>query len=376
MRIGAAAIFGLLGLVAAGCTAPAADDAAIDSELDDPTAPVYPSDRAQSPLSADVVAHLRAIVAAGKHRERVLSKIGDSITFSTSFARCLASDSVRIDAGRAEADDTNQDQLEAARQIFSETQIAGGNSFTRVSASATVGWMAVRAITDTPSSPLDRELDATNAAFAVVMYGTNDTYAGGDVQFRRALTRIVDRMIARGVVPVLSTIPPRADATANALVPKMNAVIRKIAEQKRVPLMDLWLRLSPLPKLGLGPDGIHPSAGGDGCDFSASGMNHGYNHRNLLLLEALDRMQRYVLDGAPAPDVSPDPAPAPSNDTPAATEEGGCFSYTLQVQIPNHGCVQSVVDSLWYQCIAGTGWVAPVHEGVGVGGACTVEHAL
>ena len=72
----------------------------------------------------------------------------------------------------------------------------------------------------------------------------------------------------------------------------MNEIIRHIAEQKRVPLMDLWLRLSMLPQYGLGSDGIHPTAYKDGCDFSATGLQHGYNQRNLLLIEALARMER------------------------------------------------------------------------------------
>ena len=98
----------------------------------------------------------------------------------------LGTDEITIDASLAARDSfADPMNLEAARKIFSEAKIGDTTPFARVSLSATVGWMAVKAIQGTPNSALDRELDATDAAFAVVMYGTNDTWAGGQTQFRQ-----------------------------------------------------------------------------------------------------------------------------------------------------------------------------------------------
>ncbi len=366
-------------LLLAGCV-PAADDAedaALDAELTDESAPVYPHDRAHSPLTPEIVSGLRRIVAAGGHRDRVFAKIGDSITVSSSFAQCFVQRPVLLSPEIAPTAEDDQAALEAARQLFASTIIGGATSFNRTSLAATVGWSAARAIQGTPDSPIDREVTAIDPAFAIVMLGTNDTYAGSTAQYRRAMTKIVDRLLARNVVPILSTIPPRLDPKYDALVPGMNSVVRTIAEQKRVPLMDLWLRLRDVPGYGLdpggSPPGVHPNVRGDGCDFGELGLTRGYNQRNLLLIEALDRMKRFVLDAAPAaPDPAPTPEPSPTD--PGSTDPG-CFSYTLQRTVFTGTCVQSVTDRAWYQCTGGA-WRAPVVDGIGPGGACAAEHPL
>ena len=42
-------------------------------------------------------------------------------------------------------------------------------------------------------------------AYAVVMLGTNDTYAGSAPRFARELRRAVDALVTRGIVPVSGT---------------------------------------------------------------------------------------------------------------------------------------------------------------------------
>jgi hypothetical protein len=85
-----------------------------------------------------------------------------------------------------------------------------------------------------------------------------------------------------------------------------------VAQARQVPFVDLHRELMPLPRHGLGPDGVHPAAyqtdaGYRACDFTAAGLQYGYNVRNLLTLQALARLKDAVLDGRPAPDP---PAPA------------------------------------------------------------------
>jgi len=356
-------------LCLAACAPPVAggdQTGSVEGELNDPTAPVYPANTPHSPLTPDVIANLKATLQKGNRNPQRFSKIGDSMTVSDSFAKCFAKDPV-VGAASIDRDDDDA-SLEGTRQYFLESKIGGTTSFDRVSQSATVGWMAVKAIEGNPT-PLATELAATDAAFAVVMYGANDTYAGATTEFTSAMTKIVDDLLAMGVVPLLSTIPPRGDATANALVPGMNAVIRTVAEQKRVPLMDLWMEMKDLPLYGLGPDKLHPSSGGDGCQLTASGMQHGYEWRNLLLIEELDRMRTQILEASAPTSTST------SSSSSTTSTEGTCFSYTLQVNIDNGECVQSSTDDAWYQCVAGQGWV-PESNGEGPLGPCTVEHPL
>jgi hypothetical protein len=54
------------------------------------------------------------------------------------------------------------------------------------------------------------------------------------------MATIVDRLLAEGIIPILSTIPPRDDsASADRMVPRYNAVVRAIAQTRGVPLVDL-----------------------------------------------------------------------------------------------------------------------------------------
>ena len=75
------------------------------------------------------------------------------------------------------------------------------------------------------------------------------------------MLEIADRLIADGVIPILSSVPPRDDnATADLEVPRYNAVVRGIAQALQVPFIDYHFSLLPLPKHGLGGDKLHPSA--------------------------------------------------------------------------------------------------------------------
>jgi hypothetical protein len=126
------------------------------------------------------------------------------------------------------------------------------------------------------------------------MFGTNDVRYGRSVwDFAADLWTIVDRLRARGVVPIVSTIPSTTDASSDERVPLFNLVIRGLAQGRQVPLVDFHLALDPLPAHGISSDGIHPSeASGGACLLTATGLQFGYNMRNLVTLEALDRARR------------------------------------------------------------------------------------
>ena len=128
-----------------------------------------------------------------------------------------------------------------------------------------------------------------------MLLGTNDVRYGRPLDASGAdLWAIVDELRARGVIPILSTVPAMADDPAgNARIVQWNRVIRAIAQGRALPLVDLHLALSALPGEGLDADGIHPSSAPEGdCALTASGLAYGYDLRNLLTLEALDRARR------------------------------------------------------------------------------------
>jgi hypothetical protein len=255
-----------------------------------------------APLTSSVLDGLGAVLSANTGRKSVFAKVGDSITADTNFLDCFAGSDVMLDTYSA---------LEPTRAFFNATAVDGTNtSWNRTSLAATVGWNASNALAGSPS-PIEQELQAIAPAFAVVMFGTNQTDPCCVESFEHDLTAVVDALLGKSVIPILSTIPPRADATANALVPDMNAVVRAVAQHRQVPYMDFWQTLINLPSYGLYPDGVHPapyvSGGGHPCWLTTAGLTEGINQRNLITLTALDRMRRFLLeaDSQPPPDADP-----------------------------------------------------------------------
>ena len=256
----------------------------------------YPADRTLSPITPFVADFLRGALGAGL-REDVFAKVGDSITVSTSFLHCFAGDAVDL-AGR--------DELVPSLELFLGGAAEATTPFDRVSLAAGVGWSAFAAIEGAPS-PLERELDAIDPAFAIVMFGTNDVGWREAAAFGADLLAIVDTLLGRGVIPLLSSIPPRDDdPQVDTRVPLFSAMARGVAQGRQIPFMDLERELRPLPGHGLGGDGVHPDAyqsgGARPCVFTPEGLQHGYNWRNLLALQTLARVSEVVLDGADAPD--------------------------------------------------------------------------
>jgi hypothetical protein len=121
----------------------------------------------------------------------------------------------------------------------------------------------------------------------------------------------------------------------------MNAIIRAIAQHRAVPLIDLAEALEPLDGFGLASDGIHlqvyASGGAHGCWLTPAGLTEGMNQRNLLTLQALDRLRTFVLDRA-APEARP-----------AAIEGSGTWTspFTIDaVPFADHGTTLGSVDEV------------------------------
>lgn len=246
----------------------------------------YPADRLQSPITGFVAHNLRRIAARNPdlHDDRFI-KVGDSITVSGNFLYCFSGE--HVDLGEHAA-------LEKTLLHFHAGAEADLDPFARRSHAAGVGWSAFQVLDGKPPVVIAEE-HALDARFALVMFGTNDMEMGKPQRFSQDLSNIVDRLLKRGVIPILSTIPPRGDRhDRNALVPDYDAAIRGLAEARQIPLVGYHRALMAAPHRGLGHDGIHPSVykgplGRTPCDFTSKGLGYGFNLRNLLTLQALDR---------------------------------------------------------------------------------------
>jgi len=135
---------------------------------------------------------------------------------------------------------------------------------------------------------------------AIIMLGTNDV-AGGKVPqgYEMGLEKIVDQCLAAGCVPILNTIPPRRNREEAVLA--ANAIIRKLAVRKKIPLADFHAAIL-LYRPGnswdgtlISKDGVHPS-GGKTQDYSKENLkNCGYALRNWVNFLALRQVYFRVL---------------------------------------------------------------------------------
>ncbi|MCX6354917.1 MAG: SGNH/GDSL hydrolase family protein [Candidatus Aureabacteria bacterium] len=266
---------------------------------------------------------LRAVYLKGQANENypdVFSKIGDSITASPLFlSRSIGCGNYSLFAH------TELQQIIAYFGARTDSAWRGNgfcnlvNSFSRVSLSAVSGWNSYDALREGAggcappyTTPLRCELRTARPSVALIMFGTNDSERIGPERFRGYMNTIVDECIAAGVIPILSTFPPRFDSAARAaLVVPFNQVLIDAARANQVPLWNYWLALQNprMVNFGISGDAVHPNYYPDGeGDFSPAGLRYGYNQRNLTALQAVEKILRVViLDGTPdAPEPDPD----------------------------------------------------------------------
>ncbi|MCB0858683.1 MAG: SGNH/GDSL hydrolase family protein [Solirubrobacterales bacterium] len=171
-------------------------------------------------------------------------------------------------------------------------------------------------------TPLQCELRLIRPGFVFILAGTNDidwdSSLGLSPGARAAerLRPVISQARSRGVVPVLSTIPPihPADPERAGLfeegVRRTNSRIFRLATERKVPLINLWRGLTGpgMINQGLSADGLHLGVAGAGeimpsldpdpsiftlsTDFSAEALRHGANRRNLIFLKSLAVLDR------------------------------------------------------------------------------------
>ena len=271
---------------------------------------LYPAQHTLWPMTSYGVERLRAIAARSPQRAwDVFIKVGDSNTVNANFLHCFATD--RVSWGEHAA-------LEGTRQRFRAGQAQGASPYDRQSLAAVVGWSAGSALAGQPS-PIEREVSALNPRFAFVQFGTNDIQSRAIFRYADQMVEIVEGLMAQGVIPILTSIAPRADdAAADAWVPRYNAVMRALAQAHQLPFIDLHRELLRMDGLGLGSDRLHLNAytqGARACELTSTGLGWGQNMRNLLSMQALDRLLAALLQGRPAAVAGPSPQPLPGLGT-------------------------------------------------------------
>lgn len=281
---------------------------------------LYPNDRIQSPLDESIALRLRAIAAKNSAlRGNVFMKVGDSITAGTGLLGPFGTGHIDNDGPSWETNvrfDAHP-ELKPLVQFFRTGLVPVGGTvgcLERASLAAKVGEAAGWATAGNPS-PLQQEIEAASPRYAVIMYGSNDIgwynpppygYVYTMTQYQVGLLRIVDGCIERGVIPILTTMPPHGWQMPQ--VPWFTGMARSIAQGRRIPLIDYnraAMAIGPENNYGLSGDGVHPRTESYNSEawLDAESLHYGVNSRNLVTLDALARVKALIVDSSSAPDT-------------------------------------------------------------------------
>jgi hypothetical protein len=244
-----------------------------------------------------VTAHARAVYLSGRQlgkRHFAFSVVGDSNTANPAFL-------APYDLGNYDLGPFSD---------YSLTIHYYSGSFARQSAAAQGGFSTARVLDPAYAdgrcaageTPLACEYRLHQPSAALILLGTGDqhTWEGFEARYRQ----IIEYSLQEGVVPVLITKADDLESLENTAPPGyINSVIRRLAREYDVPLLDLRQAVEGLPNRGCLPDGFHFNSPPDGqtANFNDGYLEYGFNVRNQTALEALDALRRFVLY-APATD--------------------------------------------------------------------------
>ena len=274
-------------------------------------------------LGDTVREHVREIRARNPDlRDDAFSKMGGSSVESKAFLYCFSTP--YVDLG-------DRQDLAATVQHFDTGR---RNSFNRESEAAGVSWNLRYVLGGRPAN-FRQEIDATQARWALVLFGGNDAQNQNERVYLKRLVYLVEQLEEMGVVPILGSALPRRNTYRDRWIRRFNAITEAVAKHWSLPYIDYHGALNALPRKGLARDGVHPNVLGQGgvrtaCQLTEKGLRYGNNVRNLLTLEMLDALRSAIegtgtdagtaIDAGTATDAGTDAGT--DTDTDAGTDAG------------------------------------------------------
>lgn len=265
-------------------------------------------DEAPLPQAWDYADTMRAVAAKGKGRPGVVLHVGDSITYANPYGAWALHG-----AGHTPADDAALKWMHAGANddtdgwhLAAFDHPDGGRSYTACGG-IRVDEMLAGGKQHLP--PLKDLLDQYRPQAVVFMLGTNDASAGRAVEaYRRDAEAALDLMLGRGVVPILSTIPPHVHR--QTLARSYNEALRELARQRHLPLIDfereiLTRRPDDWDGTLLNKGDVHPTASRAGATPASAPTaenlrNSGYLLRGWLSVKKIAEVKRTVFDAPKA----------------------------------------------------------------------------
>jgi hypothetical protein len=278
------------------------------------------ADEKPLPQDWDYVGPMTKVAARFHGRPGVVIHLGDSITYSNPYGQWA-----RAGQGQSAADKAALAWMHAGRDNDTDgwwlarfDHPAGGRSYTACS-----GLRADEMLAGGKQQmpPLEKLLDMYRPQIAVYMLGTNDLSAGRSLDAYRAdVEKSIDLIFARGIIPILSTIPPHPAHLKESKA--FNDALRALARRRGLPLIDfereiLLRRPNDWNGTLIGKDDVHPTSDHGGATAASAPTaenlrNSGYLLRGWLSVEKIAEVKRTVVDRLPAGTHEPDKTSFPS----------------------------------------------------------------
>ncbi|MCS6836916.1 MAG: GDSL-type esterase/lipase family protein [Anaerolineae bacterium] len=259
----------------------------------------FPTVLVRESTTINVRGDARSVYQRGRelgNRPNVFTSVGDSLSASNYFLHPF---------GYYQADLGEYGYLLPTLQYFISADF---NSYNNDPISSNPGWTSANLLDPAIAAQygacqpgenvLSCEFRRVRPSYALILIGTNDARDQRPADAYAAdLRRILQICVEFGVVPILTTIPPRNDAL-NGYVDSYNAVLRQIANQMSVTVWDFASEMRQLPNQGLSEDGVHFSIPPDGepgtVRFVPESLQYGMTLHNLGALRVLDAVRRQV----------------------------------------------------------------------------------
>jgi hypothetical protein len=255
------------------------------------------------PQSWDYTAAMKKVAGKFHGREGVVLHIGDSITYANPYGQWARGGEGKTEQDKAilkwmhtvANDDTDGWWLAA----FDHPD--GGRSYTACSGIRADEMLAGG---KQKMPPLANLLDTYKPRMVVFMLGTNDATAERSVAAYSAdMAKSMDLMLERGIIPILSTIPPHIGQPK--LAKKYNEALRALAKKREIPLIDFEkeiLKRRPDDWDGtlLNKGDVHPTTEGNGTKPTSvptaeNLRNSGYLLRGWLSVQKIVEIKDRVL---------------------------------------------------------------------------------
>lgn len=212
-----------------------------------------------------------------------VTKIGDSLSASESYIQMFSKEIYNLGP---------YDFLEPTLLYYRDSTADG-------SVAAQVGmnslslfdpfWAARFSQCEGDENPLQCEFRITQPSVAFILYGPNDVRSMNTTTYREQITAIVDASIDAGVIPVLMTFSTHPEEEFYWQGMNFNVILTEIADEREVPLINLWKETRYMPQYGLGEDLIHLTHPGFQTLKYDTGHEafYGISLQNLLVLRTL-----------------------------------------------------------------------------------------